>query len=70
MTKSEHSERPPRHVKRAATRGLIELSVDESASRQRCSVFVVRLAGERCVEVPADFDGNALQRLLSVLSRC
>jgi len=71
MAKTDHSERTPRHVKRAATKGLIQLSLGEhQPQRQSGSVFVVRLGGERSVEVPSDFDEVALGRLLTVLERC
>ena len=71
MAKTDLSERPVRRVKRAATRGLIELSLGEASTQQQsCSVFVVRLCGERSIEVPFDFDEVALGRLLTVLEQC
>jgi len=51
-------------------RGLVEILLANPPSVERSEVLVVRLAGERCVEVPSDFDDDALRRLLKVLEEC
>lgn len=50
--------------------GLIRLALPQRPVPSAHAGFVVRLGGGRRVEVPADFDDEALQRLLAVLERC
>ena len=65
------SQKPVRvELKREATEGLIQLSLPREPKPTAQPGFVVRLASGRRVEVPDAFDGDALQRLLSVLDRC
>ena len=59
-----------RRVKRAEPGGLIQVSLGERPALEAPAAFVVRLAGDRCVEVPSHFDDEALRRLLAVLDRC
>ena len=54
----------------ARPEGLIRLSLPQRAAPAVHAGFVVRVGGGRRVEVPDDFDGEVLQRLLSVLERC
>ena len=55
---------------RSQATGLIQVSLRRESFPDEGPAFVVRLTGERCVEVPADFDGDALHRLLGVLETC
>ena len=57
-------------VTRAASNGLIRVSLEKRPSGEESDGFVVRLAGERCVEVPCNFDDAALERLLVIVDRC
>lgn len=50
--------------------GLIQVSLDRAPLADESPGFVVRLADDRRVEVPVDFDGDALHRLLAVLETC
>lgn len=54
----------------APPEGLIRLSLPQRPAPAAHAGFVVRLGGGRRVEVPDDFDGESLQRLLSVLEQC
>ena len=56
--------------KRSAPEGLIEVSLERSDPRSERPCFRVRLAGGHAVEIPNDFDGEVLQRLIAVLERC
>lgn len=49
--------------------GLVEVSVKRGPSERTASPFVVRL-GDRCVEVPQQFDDEDLIRLIGVLESC
>ena len=62
--------RAERRVKPVAPKGLIQLSLQEQPAPTEHAGFVVRLPSGRLVEVPSQFDDDALQRLLLVLDRC
>ena len=64
-----------RRLGRAATRGgtagLVEVCVsDIAAIREAPGRIVVAVAGGTRIELDADFDESALERLLGVLARC
>jgi hypothetical protein len=61
---------PPPDAGQPCSSGLIQVSLARDASSGEPPSFVVHLAGNRCVEIPVDFDGEALQRLVSVLETC
>ena len=64
ITSSEHT------VKRAEPHGLIQIALEPRSSLDDADAFVLRLPGERCVEVPRNFEAAALERLLAILDRC
>jgi transposase-like protein len=63
-----------RRSARAATEtgrpGLVELVVDRSHAGDAGQSTVVRLRGDRRIEVPRGFDGDDLRRLVTVLESC
>ena len=51
--------------------GLVEVTVDRGAiAADDVESFVVRLRGDRRIEVPARFDATELGRLVTVLESC
>jgi len=50
--------------------GLVEVSLDEEVPLDSCGPFVVRLGGDRGVEVPAKFSKEDLRRLIRVVESC
>lgn len=56
----------------SATRpsGLIQVALDGSVAADAPAMFIVRLSSERSVEVPQDFDAEALEQLLGILEAC
>jgi transposase-like protein len=61
------SERPRRAQ---APHGLVRLVVDQDGTRPDVGNFVVRLASDRRIEVPARFDDVDLRRLIGLLESC
>lgn len=63
-----------RRLGRAATRGgaaaLVEVCVSDVAVREAPGRMVVAVASGARIELDADFDESALERLLGVLGRC
>jgi transposase-like protein len=50
--------------------GLVEVTVDREAVMDGTRGFLVRLGGERCIDVPAKFNDGELRRLVRVLESC
>jgi transcriptional regulator with XRE-family HTH domain len=55
---------------RTGPTGLVEVTVDRAAPGAGAGTFVVRLAGDRRIEVPGTFEDVALRRLIAVLESC
>lgn len=50
--------------------GLVEVTVDRSSAASVRDGFVVRLGGDRSIEVPGVFEDADLRRLVAVLESC
>ncbi|RLA56225.1 MAG: hypothetical protein DRR04_14225 [Gammaproteobacteria bacterium] len=50
--------------------GLIQVGLNDSVAVEAQSMFIVRLSPERSIEVPQDFETEALEQLLSILEAC
>jgi len=59
-----------RRVKRVEPAGLIQVALAGPLDAPDAQPFVLRLPGERAVEVPSRFDDESLRRLLGVLQGC
>ena len=51
-------------------KGLVHVTVDSRAGTGSAGPLVVRLRADRSIEVPAEFDGDELRRLVTVLESC
>lgn len=49
--------------------GLVEIGIQEEPARDRTGGLLVRLGGDRCIEVPRRFDDGAIGRLIRGHSR-
>jgi len=50
--------------------GLIQVALNDCAAAATPSMFIIRLSSKRSVEVPQDFDAEALEQLLGILEAC
>lgn len=55
---------------RAAPFGLVEVTVEDEGATGSSAAFLVRLGGERGIEVPPGFAEADLRRLVRVLESC